>query len=85
MPPQFVGGFLFGANNSCNHRFHLWPAPSTIRRLCAARDECVLAVIPGGFKPGKAWKIDLNGYSRDGASCVWIWRCRRRLYPWLGK
>ena len=37
------------------------PAPSTIRRLCAAKDEFGLAVIPGAFKLGKAWKIDLDG------------------------
>lgn len=38
------------------------PAPSTIRRLCASKDELGLAVIPGAFKFGKAWKIDLDRY-----------------------
>ncbi len=41
------------------------PAPSTIRRLCASKDELGLAVIPGAFKLGKAWKIDLDGYFRE--------------------
>lgn len=41
------------------------PAPSTIRRLCAEKNELGLAVIPGAFKLGKAWKIDLDGYFRE--------------------
>ena len=41
------------------------PAPSTIRRLCAAKDASGLAVIPGAFKLGKAWKIDLDEYFRE--------------------
>lgn len=41
------------------------PAPSTIRRLCAAKDESGLAVIPAAFKLGKVWKIDLDGYFRE--------------------
>ncbi|MBQ0834786.1 hypothetical protein [Marinobacter sp.] len=41
------------------------PATSTIRRLCAAKDEYGLAVIPGAFKLGKAWKIDLDKYFRE--------------------
>ncbi|MBU2873974.1 hypothetical protein [Marinobacter salexigens] len=41
------------------------PAPSTVRRLCSAKDEFGLAVIPGAFKLGKAWKIDLDEYFRE--------------------
>lgn len=41
------------------------PAPSTIRRLCAEENEFELAVIPGAFKFGKTWKIDLDSYYRE--------------------
>lgn len=41
------------------------PAPSTIRRLCTEKNEFELAVIPGAFKLGKIWKIDLDSYFRE--------------------
>lgn len=41
------------------------PAQSTIRRLCGEKNEFGMAVIPGAFKLGKAWKIDLDGYFRE--------------------
>lgn len=40
------------------------PAGSTVRRLCHEKDEFGQAVIPGAFKMGKTWKIDLDCYYR---------------------
>ena len=40
------------------------PAVSTIRRHCDEKDEFGQPVIPGAFKLGKIWKIDLDCYYR---------------------
>lgn len=41
------------------------PAVSTVRRLCGEQDEEGQPVIPGAFRFGKAWKIDLEHYYKE--------------------
>lgn len=41
------------------------PAVSTIRRHCDEKDEFGRPMIPGAFKLGKIWKIDLDCYYRE--------------------
>ena len=43
------------------------PAASTIRRLCSERDCEGRPIIPGAFKFGKLWKIDLDVYYMEMA------------------
>lgn len=38
------------------------PAESTIRRLCAQKDDQGRPMIPGAYKLGSPWKIDLDVY-----------------------
>lgn len=38
------------------------PTPATIRRRCPQKDSQGRPEIPGAYKDGKAWKIDLDIY-----------------------
>lgn len=38
------------------------PSPATIRRQCAQTDDQGRPLIPGAYKAGKPWKIDLDVY-----------------------
>ena len=38
------------------------PSPATIRRQCGQRDDEGRPLIPGAYKVGKPWKIDLDVY-----------------------
>lgn len=38
------------------------PSPATIRRQCAQTDGQGHPLIPGAYKTGKPWKIDLDIY-----------------------
>ena len=38
------------------------PSPATLRRHCAQKDENGQPFIPGAFKHGKSWKVDLDIY-----------------------
>ena len=38
------------------------PSPATVRRQCAQQDDQGRPLIPGSYKAGKPWKIDLDVY-----------------------
>jgi hypothetical protein len=38
------------------------PSPATIRKQCGRRDDSGAPLIPGAYKIGKPWKIDLDVY-----------------------
>jgi len=53
------------------------PTPSTIRRLCTAKNEFGLTVISYALKLWKVWKIDIDGFFRKIERRV---PCRVRNY-----
>lgn len=43
------------------------PSPATVRRQCSQKDAQGRPRIPGAYKAGKPWKIDLDVYEAEMA------------------
>lgn len=58
MRPVSIDDFIAIIHGEDSHP----PSPATIRRQCAKKDDQGRPMIPGAYKAGKPWKIDLDVY-----------------------